>query len=268
MAGFEFRYRLSGGQPTIRRFPRVAGAELRRGDILSWKAGRVALGVAGDTALLGLALDGLRPGAEGEAHIEVITDADAVYAIHDPFRRTAGDLLDLDGLTGAQGVAASGSSQLLVVLDSSADDETLVRIAGDSHHRLEGDAHGRLVGGELNAALARAVVRFHNEQLGRGPTRARAFYRDNVIVVILQNALTRAERSLAASGKQEAVHQLRSAFQDAMRADLVGTVERLSGAKVEAFMSANHLDPDYASEVFVLDRPVGVDPAEPGGYRS
>jgi uncharacterized protein YbcI len=75
-------------------------------------------------------------------------------------------------------------------------------------------------------------------------------------VVLLQDALTKAERSLAASGKADAVRQLRAAFQEAMRADLVATVEEVTGCKVEAFMSSSHLDPDYAAEIFVLDRPV------------
>jgi hypothetical protein len=41
-------------------------------------------------------------------------------------------------------------------------------------------------------------------------------------------------------------------------------VEALTGCKVEAFMSTNHLDPDYAAELFVLDRPVAGDSGEPG----
>src|SRR4051794_37202191 len=33
-------------------------------------------------------------------------------------------------------------------------------------------------GGELNASVARAAVRLHRSYVGRGPTRARAFFRD------------------------------------------------------------------------------------------
>jgi uncharacterized protein YbcI len=264
MPGFEFRYRLNGGRPTVRGFASLDSAALIRGDIVNWEDGRVDFGIAGDAALLGVALDQLPPSADGELQTEVITDGDAVYAIDDPFSRSSGDLLDLEGLSGGQRVCRSTGSQLVVVVDSTADEQTLVRIRPESHHRHEEDGAGRLTGGELNAALARAVVRCHNEQLGRGPTRARAFYRDNVIVVMLQNALTKAERSLAASGKTDAVHQMRAAFQDAMRPDLVATVEELTGCKVEAYMSTNHLDPDYAAELFVLDRPVAGDTGEPG----
>ena len=258
MAGFQFRYRMSGGRPTVRDFVFGDTETLTRGDIVNWKEGRVRFGVVGDGALVGAAMESL-DGNAGETVIRVITDGDAVYGVDDPHSRTRGDHLDLGGSTGLQYVSESARSQLTVVRDSDADTETLVRIDVGSHHRFEEDSAGRLSGGELNAAVARMVVRYHNEHLGRGPTRARAFYRDNVVVVILQDALTKAERSLAASGKTEAVRQMREAFQDAMQADLVATVEELTGCKVEAFMSSSHLDPDYAAEIFVLDRPVAGD---------
>jgi hypothetical protein len=40
-----------------------------------------------------------------------------------------------------------------------------------------------------------------------------------------------------------------------MRDDLVAEVERITGRKVAAFMSANHLDPDHAIEAYILDAP-------------
>jgi uncharacterized protein YbcI len=256
MTGFQFRYRLSGGRPTVRGFVSQDSDTLSRGDILNWEGGKVGFGIVGDGALIGAVLESVRAGQGG---VRVITDGDAVYGVDDPHSRAKGDQLDLEGPTGAQSVRQGANSQLTVVLDSDAEEETLVRINLRSHHRTHEDAVGRLTGGELNAAIARSVVRHHNEHLGRGPTRARAFYRDNVVVVLLQDALTKAERSLAASGKADAVRQLRAAFQEAMRADLVATVEEVTGCKVEAFMSSSHLDPDYAAEIFVLDRPVAGD---------
>jgi hypothetical protein len=38
-----------------------------------------------------------------------------------------------------------------------------------------------------------------------------------------------------------------------MRDDLVAVVERATERKVVAFMSQNHIDPDLAVEVFVLE---------------
>jgi hypothetical protein len=38
-----------------------------------------------------------------------------------------------------------------------------------------------------------------------------------------------------------------------MRPELIAIVERLTGRKVAAFMSANHVDPEVAVETFVLE---------------
>jgi uncharacterized protein YbcI len=118
------------------------------------------------------------------------------------------------------------------------------------------DTHVSPRGGELNAALTRALVRRNAEFTGRGPSKARAFYSANVLVVILENAMTSAEHRLAAHGKGDLVLQLRREFQLTMRAELVELVEELSGCRVVAFLSDNSIDPDLACEVFVLDRPI------------
>jgi uncharacterized protein YbcI len=120
--------------------------------------------------------------------------------------------------------------------------------------------------GELNAALARAIVRFYHEEMGRGPARARAFYRDDVVVVILEDTLTKQEQALKSRGREDAVLDLREVLQRAMREEIVAIVERLTGHTVRAFLSSNHLDPDLLVECFVLDRPLtsGVQDAAPG----
>jgi uncharacterized protein YbcI len=115
-----------------------------------------------------------------------------------------------------------------------------------------------LTGGRLNAAITRAVVRSHSEHAGRGPTKATAFFHGNVIVVVLEQTMTRSEQSLAASGRLDAVHDVRRELQGAMRADLVAAVETLTGCTVSAFMGDSSAEPDLAVELFVLDRPVPV----------
>jgi uncharacterized protein YbcI len=260
MSGFEFRYRLDGGQATVRSFVFKDTETLSRGDLLNFEDGQVDLGVCGDTSLLGCALETLE-GEGGKTLIRVLTDADAVYAVEDPYVRKAGDHIDLTGLTSAQGVTASAGSDLTVVVDSRTDEHTLVRIEVESHHQI-GPKEGlvRLVGGDLNAAVARAVVRFYREGTGRGPNKARAFYRDDVIVVVLEDLMTPAERSLLARGEEEAVRNMRAAFQRSTSDHLVSVIEELTGAGVRAFMSSNHLDPDIAVQVFVLDQRIGEAP--------
>lgn len=108
-------------------------------------------------------------------------------------------------------------------------------------------------GGALNAAISEAVVRLMADTTGRGPTKARTTIDRDLIVVMLQNTLTAGERYLAGSDRQEQVLAMRRAYQDAMRSDCVAAIEDLAGRTVIAFMSANHIDPDLAAEIFVLE---------------
>jgi uncharacterized protein YbcI len=267
MPGFEFRYRLGGGRPTIRSFVFKNTETLTRGDILNYEDGRLDLGTLGDASLVGCAVETLN-GEMGGSQIRVVTDADAVYGVADPDARSEGDHLDLIGATGAQGVVTSTGSQFTVVLDSPAEAKTLVRIADGRHHQV-GETEGvhRLVGGDLNAAIARAVVRFHREETGRGPNKARAFYRDDVIVVVLEDLMTQVERRLVARGEEDVVRQMRATLQNGMRAELVAIVEELTGTRVRAFMSSNNLDPDMAIQAFVLENAIRPEPDTGGGAR-
>ncbi len=117
---------------------------------------------------------------------------------------------------------------------------------------------GPSTGGELNGAISREVVRLTHQRAGRGPTRATAFFRDNIIVVVLRGWLTTAEQSLAEAGRGEAVLHMRRALHEAMRADLREVIEELSGCKVQTSMSTHDVDADVAAELFVLDRPVAA----------
>lgn len=110
-----------------------------------------------------------------------------------------------------------------------------------------------LAGGPLNAAISNALVQIQREYMGRGPTKARTSIRDNTVLVLMEDTLTKGERSLVADGKEHEVLDSRGSFQSTMRNDLVAAVEELTGRSVVAFMSSNHVEPDLACEVFVLE---------------
>ena len=113
-----------------------------------------------------------------------------------------------------------------------------------------------LTAGELNAAISRAVVQLLSEYAGRGPTKARTIHSGKFVLCVLEDTMTKAERSIAAGGYAEAVLKSRHALQHTMQADLIAAVEALTHRKVAAFMSDSHIEPDLAAEMFVLDEPV------------
>jgi uncharacterized protein YbcI len=116
---------------------------------------------------------------------------------------------------------------------------------------MSGDLRGH--DGEFAARISTTVVQALARTTGRGPTKAKTTLGDNGIFVVLQDSLTRGEQNLTDAGEGEAVLDLRRRWQRVMRVELSREIEELTGRKVIGFMSDNHLDPDLAVEVFVLE---------------
>jgi uncharacterized protein YbcI len=108
-------------------------------------------------------------------------------------------------------------------------------------------------GGQLSAAISNAVVSALARTTGRGPTKAKTTLGDNAVFVVLQDTLTTGEQSLADAGESRVVLDLRRRWQGVMERDVSRSIEELTGRKVIGFMSDNHIDPDLAVEVFVLE---------------
>src|SRR5215212_2242755 len=102
------------------------------------------------------------------------------------------------------------------------------------------------------AEISAQAVQVVREYTGRGPTKAKTMINEDVVTVLLADTLTKGERRLAENGHAERIIELRHDFQEVMREDLIAIVERQLERKVIAFMSQNHINPDFAVEVFVL----------------
>src|SRR3954447_1143774 len=109
--------------------------------------------------------------------------------------------------------------------------------------------------GQLAARISNTVVQALARTTGRGPTKAKTTLGDNGVFVVLQDSLTVGERTLSNAGEGQAVLDLRRRWQSIMEADVSREIEELTGRKVIGFMSDNHIDPDLAVEVFVLEPP-------------
>jgi len=108
------------------------------------------------------------------------------------------------------------------------------------------------LGGSRLAAISNHVVRVVSEYTGRGPTKARSYVNENIVTVVLQDTLTKGERSLVDDGFDDLVLTMRKAYQGTMRDDLIAGIEEILDRKVTAFLSDNHVAPDVGVEVFLL----------------
>src|SRR3954452_14710449 len=106
--------------------------------------------------------------------------------------------------------------------------------------------------GPLAADISNAVVRLVREHFGKGPTQAKTLVHDDVVVTVLRGGFTHAEQTLYKAGKGEIVEEGRRAMQDVFEREMRAAVEQLTGRRVEAFLSANHHEPDASVEIFLL----------------
>ena len=103
------------------------------------------------------------------------------------------------------------------------------------------------------ARISNHCVKTLNAYTGRGPTRSWTYINDELVATVLRDTLTKGELSLVADGRALLVRDMRKAYQDTMGKELVAGVEEITGRKVIAFLSDNHIDPDIAVESFVLE---------------
>jgi uncharacterized protein YbcI len=112
------------------------------------------------------------------------------------------------------------------------------------------------VAGSIVAEISREIVRVHARFYGRGPTKARAIWRNDIVVVILEEIFTKAETLLVEAGSFDQVRSHRQAFQDQVKPLFRNVVEQATGRSVCSFLSqVSEEHGGVASEVFVLGDP-------------
>src|SRR6202049_1730785 len=106
--------------------------------------------------------------------------------------------------------------------------------------------------GDVLTAISDGMVGLLKEFYGRGPTRAKSYYSDDLVVCVLRGGFSRVEQTLLGGGRGTAVIQQRMEFQEVMRGRFTEVIESATGRRVIGFMSGNQQHPDLMCEVFIL----------------
>ncbi len=106
--------------------------------------------------------------------------------------------------------------------------------------------------GEARTAISNGLVALLKEFYGVGPTQAKTYYHDDIVVCVMRGGFTRVEQTLLEGGRTAAVIQQRMEFQEVMRQRFTTVVENATGREVVGFMSGNQQEPDMICEVFIL----------------
>lgn len=106
--------------------------------------------------------------------------------------------------------------------------------------------------GEVLTVISDGMVALLKEFYGRGPTRAKSYYEDDLVVCLLRGGFSRVEQTLLEGGRGASVIQQRMEFQELMQERFEAVIAKATGRAVIGFMSGNQQDPDIMCEVFIL----------------
>ena len=106
--------------------------------------------------------------------------------------------------------------------------------------------------GDVLTAISDGMVALLKEFYGRGPTRTKTYFEDDLVVCLLRGGFSRVEQTLLDGGRGSSVIRQRMEFQELMRDRFEGVIESATGRRVIGFMSGNQQDPDIMCEVFIL----------------
>jgi uncharacterized protein YbcI len=107
--------------------------------------------------------------------------------------------------------------------------------------------------------ISNQLTRSHREHFGRGAGNVKTVIQKGFVITFLEDIYTPIEKTLISGGHEQLVIDCRFAFQQMMRDNYVGVIESVTGRKVRAFLSQNHIDPAIATEMFVLEPEGGDD---------
>lgn len=107
--------------------------------------------------------------------------------------------------------------------------------------------------GQVEASLAKAIIQFEKEHLGRGPVEARVFIIEDMILVRLRGVLTPAEINLAQTADGQAlVKQVRRQLLENSRALLEEIVHRVIGSRVAGLYTDINVETGERVIVFTM----------------
>jgi uncharacterized protein YbcI len=107
--------------------------------------------------------------------------------------------------------------------------------------------------GAVLAEISSSMVRLYRDHFGKGPTKAKTYALDDLVICVLRDGITPAERTLFEQGRAPTVREMRSAFLDTVAADFTNVVEKWTDRQVIAFLTQANVGPDLSVQIFFLD---------------
>jgi uncharacterized protein YbcI len=88
---------------------------------------------------------------------------------------------------------------------------------------------------------------------GKGPISTRSYLFDDMLLIVMRDGLTVAEKTMLDFGQADLVRNFRQQFENDMTERIVGMIEELTERKVLTYQSQIMFNPHVVVEMFVFD---------------
>src|SRR5919107_1957074 len=89
----------------------------------------------------------------------------------------------------------------------------------------------------LLSRISTEMVRTQKQYFGKGPTQAKSYFFDDMLLVVMKGGVTTAEHTMLDFGQEDKVRDFRQVFENEMTARLSNLIEDLTGRKVVTYQS-------------------------------
>jgi uncharacterized protein YbcI len=107
--------------------------------------------------------------------------------------------------------------------------------------------------GQQASAISDAFVQLHRRSLGKGPTKAKTYVLDDMVLCVLEGGELTIEKTLRERGNSTLVHEVRGALHAAVSDECRAIIERETGRRVKTVLSQFDPDRDIECKVVILD---------------
>lgn len=114
------------------------------------------------------------------------------------------------------------------------------------------------------AQLSNEMVRVMKRSFGKGPTSAKSYMLDDLLIVVMRGGMTTAEQTMKDLNQEDRVREFRQTFENEMADHLSARVAEITGRKVVTYQSQVMFDPDMIVEMFVFEDQAPEEPSEGG----
>jgi uncharacterized protein YbcI len=113
----------------------------------------------------------------------------------------------------------------------------------------------QLTRGQIENAIAQTMVRFQAELTGHGPTEARCYILEDMVLVRMKGILSKVEERLSRSSEgRRVVKELRQVLREEFRNELEAIIAEHTGCQVTSSHSDISTRTGERVEIYVLDR--------------